>query len=111
MFRHILFVFSVIMLFSAITFAQGSGENNIIHIQKWQLKSMPAGDDAAAFSDMVKRQSEVLNSDSRLLSFRMVRHFWGSDSRDLIFISEFNSMEEMASFYQDMGSMLESKFN
>jgi hypothetical protein len=101
------FLFSFVLLFSSSAYSQDA---NIMHVQKWKMKSM-LGDDAKAFYEMLQRQSSVLNKDSRVLRFHILRHFWGADSRDLIFITEFKSTEDLFSFYDDMNGMLEKEFS
>ena len=104
-----MFLFSAFILFSAVSFAQS--DNHVIHVQTNKLTAPLFGDDAKAFDDMLQRQADVISKDHRLVSFRAVRHSWGADSRDLVFISEFNNMDDMFSFYDDFGPMLEKAFS
>ena len=104
------FLFSAFILFSAASYAQ-SDDAHVLHVQTWKLKAIPTDDDATAFADMVQRQTDAVSSDSRLVSFRAVRHNWGADSRDLVYIVEFNNKEDLFSFYDDFGTMLEKAFS
>jgi len=105
------FLLSAIVLFSSATSAQSSDDAYVLHVQTWKFKSLPTGDDAEAFNEMLKKQSGVLNSDSRVLSSRVLRHNWGNDSRDLVMIAEFKNRAELFSFYDEFGSMMEKAFS
>jgi len=103
-------LFSVLILFTTKLSAQTSDDTHVIHVQTNKMNMQFEGDDAKAFGDMMRRQSEVANKDSRLLSFRVLRHNWGADSRDFVIISEFASLDDLFSFYDDYGSMMEGAF-
>ncbi len=104
-------IFSSVILFSTVAMAQDSQQGHVFHVQTLKFKSMPTGDDAAAFSDMLKRQTQAVSGDKRLVSFKAMRHNWGHDSRDLVLISEFKSRDDLFSFYDDFGSMMEKAFS
>lgn len=101
------FLFFTFVLFSAAAMAQSEDDTRVVHIQTNKFTA-GLGDDAEAFGDMLRRQAEIFNKDPRLLGVRILRHSWGNDSRDLIFISEFKDMADLESFYNDMNSMLEN---
>lgn len=106
------FLFSAIVLFSpAAAFAQDSNDFHVVHVQKWVMKSNPTGDEAKAFNEMLKKQSGVFNSDSRVVSSYILRHFWGADSRDLIMVAEFKSSADLFSFFDDLTPMMEKAFS
>ena len=102
-------LFSVLVLFSATTLAQ-SDDASVVHVQTNKMIGN-LGDDAEAFNDMLRRQSDLVNKDERVLSNRVLRHNWGADSRDLVFVTEFKSLEDLFSFYNDMDSMFEKAFS
>lgn len=102
----IFFLFSF-FIFSGVSFSQSF---NVVHVQTWQIKA-GLGDEAEAFNDMLKRQSDVINKDSRVLRSYVLRHFWGADSRDLIFVNEFDTREDLFSFYDDLNSLFEKAFS
>ncbi len=60
---------------------------------------------------MLKRQADVINKDERVVSSRIVRHNWGADSRDLVFITEFKSLDDLFSFYGEMNSLFEKAYS
>jgi hypothetical protein len=105
-----LFLFSFLILISSSSFAQ-MDERNVIHLQTWKLKSGMNDDDAKAFAEMLQRQTDAVSKDSRLVSFQVVRHNWGADSRDLVMIAEFKNKDDLFSFYDDFGAMLEKAFS
>lgn len=88
------------------TFAQSSEGQHVVHVQAFKLKSIPTGDAAKEFSEMLNRQSSVINSDPRVVSTRVVRHYWGNDSRDFVMIMEFKNTKDLFSFYDDMNSLM-----
>jgi len=102
-----LLLFSAVLFFSTASFAQSGDAPHVIHIQTNKMIAN-LGDDAEAFSDMLRRQAEIYNKDPRLISSNILRHNWGNDSRDLVIIAEFKNMEDLESFYNDLNSMLEA---
>jgi hypothetical protein len=102
-------LFSVLFLFTSASFAQSGEETHVVHVQTNKM-TMNLGDDAKAFNDMLSRQSDLMNKDERVLSSRVLRHNWGADSRDLVFITEFKNLEDLFSFYNDLNSMFEKAF-
>ena len=105
------FLLSAFILFSSASLAQSSDELHVIHLQTWKLKSIPMDDEAKAFSEMLQRQTDAVSGDARLISFRALRHNWGTDSRDLVLIGEFKNKEDLFSFYDDFNAMLEKAFS
>jgi hypothetical protein len=105
-----LFILPVFFFLSSSSFAQADALN-VIHLQTWKLNTIPMGDDATAFAEMLQRQTDAVSGDSRLLSFRVVRHNWGADSRDMVMIAEFKNKEDLFSFYDDLNAMLEKAFS
>jgi hypothetical protein len=112
MFRLFLatFLFSVLFLFSASTFAQEANDFHVVHVQTFKMHGV-MGDDAEAFSETLKRQAGVINSDSRVIRSYVLRHYWGADSRDLVLIAEFASEEDLFSFFNDLNGLFEKAFS
>ena len=111
MFRLSLAVFflSVLFLFSTSSFSQDGNDFHVVHVQTFKMHGV-MGDDAEAFSETLKRQAGVINSDSRVVRSYVLRHFWGADSRDLVLITEFESSENLFSFYNDLDGLFEKAF-
>ncbi len=105
-----------ILLFAAMLFsssnisAQSADDTHVVYVQTWKMLSLPAGEDAKAFGDMLKRQTDVLKANPKLLSQRVVRHFWGADSRDLIIITEFKNLDDMFTFNDEMNAAYDKAF-
>lgn len=107
---------SFIVLIAALFFvanisAQDMDDTHVVYIQTWKMKSMPMGDDGKAFAEMLQKQTDALRDNEKLLSFHVVRHFWGSDSRDLIMISEFKTIDDLFGFNQEMNAAFEKAFS
>jgi len=105
-----IFLFSVLFLFSTSSFAQDGNDFHVVHVQTFKMHGV-MGDDAEAFSETLKRQAGVINSDSRVLRSYVLRHYWGADSRDLVLVTEFASDEDLFSFYNDLDPMFEKAFS
>jgi hypothetical protein len=103
-------LFSVFVLFSSASVAQDGNDFHVIHVQTFKMNEM-LGEDAEAFSEMLKRQAGVINGDSRVLRSYVLRHFWGADSRDLVVVSEFESSENLFSFYDELDGLFEKAFS
>lgn len=112
MFRLSLAVFllSVLFLFSTSSFAQDGNDFHVVHVQTFKMHGV-MGDDAEAFSETLKRQAGVINSDSRVIRSYVLRHYWGADSRDLVLIAEFASEEDLFSFFNDLNGLFEKAFS
>jgi len=100
----------LVAFFTGVNYSQQENET-VVHVQSWKFKSLPTGDEAVAFREMLKRQSEVLNQDPRTVRSYVLRHFWGADSRDLVMISEFKNVQDMFSLYEDMDALMEKAFS
>ena len=112
MFRLSLAVFflSVLFLFSTSSFAQDGNDFHVVHVQTFKMHGV-MGDDAEAFSETLKRQAGVINSDSRVVRSYVLRHFWGADSRDMVLVTEFENSEDLFSFYNELDSIFEKAFS
>jgi hypothetical protein len=111
MFRLFLaaFLFSALFIFSTSSFAQDENDFHVVHVQTFKMHGV-MGDDAEAFSETLTRQAGVINGDARVLRSYVLRHFWGADSRDLVLITEFESSENLFSFYNDLDGLFEKAF-
>jgi hypothetical protein len=105
-----LLLFSLTFIFYSTSFSQDYKDIDVVLIQTCKLKG-PMGSDAEAFREMLKRQGDVFNKDSRVISTYVLRHFWGADSRDLVIVTEFKNYEDLFSFSNEMESMLEKAFS
>lgn len=101
---------TVLFFFSTSSFAQDGNDFHVVHVQTFKMHGV-MGDDAEAFSETLKRQAGVINSDSRVLRSYVLRHYWGADSRDLVLIAEFASEEDLFSFFNDLDSLFEKAFS
>ena len=97
----ILFVM-VIILTADFSFSQ---DGNIVYVQTWEFE-MPEGGSWAEFDSLATLLNEnVVKKDAKILSQRIVRHQWGSDSRQLIVIREYANIEDLV-LDDDTGSEL-----
>jgi hypothetical protein len=103
-------LFTVLFFFSTSSFAQDENDFHVVHVQTFKMHGV-MGDDAEAFSETLKRQAGVINSDSRVIRSYVLRHYWGADSRDLVLIAEFASEEDLFSFFNDLNGLFEKAFS
>lgn len=103
-------LFTTLFFFSTSAFAQEENDFHVVHVQTFKMHGV-MGDDAEAFSETLKRQAEVINSDSRVLRSYVLRHYWGADSRDLVLVAEFASDEDLFSFFNDLNALFEKAFS
>jgi len=103
-------LFTVLFFFSTSSFAQDENDFHVVHVQTFKMHGV-MGDDAEAFSETLKRQAGVINSDSRVIRSYVLRHYWGADSRDLVLIAEFASEEDLFSFFNDLNGLIEKAFS
>jgi hypothetical protein len=103
-------LFTVLFFFSTSSFAQDENDFHVVHVQTFKMHGV-MGDDAEAFSETLKRQAGVINSDSRVIRSYVLRHYWGADSRDLVLIAEFASEEDLFSFFNDLNGLFEKTFS
>ncbi|MCU0332897.1 MAG: hypothetical protein MUE93_07505 [Ignavibacteriaceae bacterium] len=104
------FLFAALFFFSTSSFAQDGNDFHVVHVQTFKMHGV-MGDDAEAFSETLKRQASVINSDARVLRSYVLRHYWGADSRDLVLIAEFASEEDLFSFFNDLNALFEKAFS
>jgi hypothetical protein len=101
-----LLLFSIIFIFSHAAIAQDTKDASVVLIETFKLKSI-IGEDAEAFSAMLKRTADVYNNDPRVIRSYILRHYWGSDSRDLVFVYEFKNESDLYSFANEFDKLLE----
>ncbi len=101
------FILFAIVLTSGTSFAQSSDDAHVVHFQSFKMKSMPMGEDGKAFQEMMLKQAKVINSDSRVVSSYILRHYWGNDSRDLVMVTEFKNSSDLFAFYDEMNDLME----
>ena len=101
-----LLLFSVIFIFSHAAIAQDTKDASVVLIETFKLKSI-IGEDAEAFSVMLKRTADVYNKDARVIRSYILRHYWDADSRDLVFVYEFKSESDLYSFANEYDKILE----
>ena len=94
--KHLTQIFAIIfvafLFFSNTNYAQ---EGNVIYVQTWDFE-MPEGGSWAEFDSLSALVTKnVVSKNDKILSQRIVRHFWGSNSRQLIFIREYASIEDV----------------
>jgi hypothetical protein len=82
----------IILFTTKLSFAQ---YGNIVYVQTWEFE-MPEDGSWAEFDSLATILNEnVVKNNPKVLSQRIVRHFWGSNSRQLILIQEYAKIEDL----------------
>ncbi len=88
----LLFVAIVIILAADFSFSQ---DGNIVYVQTWEFQ-MPDGGSWTEFDSLATLLNEnVVKKNPKIVSQRIIRHQWGSDSRQLIIIREYAKIEDL----------------
>lgn len=101
---------AAVLFSTANIYAQSAEDTHVIYVQTWKMISLPTGEDGKAFTEMLKKQTDALKSNPKLISQRIVRHNWGSDSRDLVIITEFKNLEDLFTFSSEMNEIYDKAF-
>jgi len=92
LFQFVAIIIIAFLFFNDSSFAQ---DGNVVYVQTWQFQ-MPEGGSWAEFDSLSALINEhVVSKNDKILSQRIVRHYWGSDSRQLIFIREYANIEDV----------------
>lgn len=89
------FVFLIALLFiNDSMFAQD--DNNIMVVTTWYVDSPEDGSGAEFDSLSALLNKNVVLKNSKIISRYLVRHYWGSDSRQIVTMTEYASMSDIA---------------
>lgn len=82
------------LLVNGVTNAQN---NRVVVVTTWHL-TMPEGGSRAEFDSLSNvYQTQITNKNPNVLNSYVARHFWGKDSRQVVLISEYESIDKMLS--------------
>jgi len=95
-----LFIVAFLFCFKQ-SYAQDAPDRNVFHVQTFYTGNVDGGSFAEFDSLTSLLRTNVLSKRSKIISQRMMNHFWGSDSRQFIIIREFANMEDMNAFYAE----------
>ena len=80
-------------------------DGNLMYVQTWEFE-MPEDGSWAEFDSLSALiNKHVVSKNDKILSQRIVRHLWGSDSRQLIFMREYANIKDIVGD-NDTGSEL-----
>lgn len=82
------------MILSSVGFAQD--DEGHIYVVSTFKSVMPEGGSAKERDDLLLELKEAQKSNKKVLSSFVLRHHWGSDGRDWVFITEYKSMADFA---------------
>ncbi|MFQ5603747.1 MAG: hypothetical protein ACE5HS_10805 [bacterium] len=89
---HFVLTLSVCILLFNIRATFGQEEEEVRHIftiSTWKAAAMPEGGSAAERDSLMMISVELQNMNPKYLSAKVLRHSWGSDFRDWVFITEY----------------------
>lgn len=88
------FVFFVSLLFvNKTTVAQD--DNNIMVVTTWTITAPEDGTFSEYDSLTAIINDKVVSKNSKIISRSVVRHLWGSDSRQVVIITEYANMDDI----------------
>ena len=102
-------VFLMALLFVNNTmFAQD--DNNIMVVTTWYVDTPEDGSVAEFDSLSALLNKNVVSKNSKIISRYLVRHFWGSDSRQVVTIAEYANMDDIALAWKEGNKIFEELY-
>jgi ABC-type sulfate transport system substrate-binding protein len=92
-----LFLFAILLLtaFSPAAYSQTETDGNVFHVQTLQFQ-MPEGGSWAEFDSLTALLNKnVTTKNKKIVSQRFLRHLWGSNSRQLLVITEYRNIADL----------------
>lgn len=88
--------------------AQDSGSNSVFTIMTFKT-TIPEGGSRAEFAELMKQWTEkVTKKNDKILSERVMRHLSGSDSRDLVIVTEYASWNDVEAAQDKQGELVKA---
>ena len=110
--KHTYKLFLVIIIF-AVSFGQLKAQESqpsILVVQTWIMKN-PADGSMTEFNSLMEKLFTNVNAkNDKILGQYVTRHFWGSDSRHLVIMTEYASMEAMEESFELDDKLFEAAF-
>lgn len=90
---NLLFVAALAIVFSLSTnsFAQDKPEGHLYTVTTWKIAIPEDGSRAELDSLMTVYHNKVVAKNDKIVSTKVLHHYWGSDNRDVVFINEYAS--------------------
>jgi len=82
----------VLLFFANFLYAQ---DGNIVYVQTWDFEMPDDGSWSEFDSLSTLVNKKVVSKNPKILTQRIIRHQWGSDSGQLIVIREFSKIEDL----------------
>jgi hypothetical protein len=100
----------VIVLISSIdSYAQEEEEEGHYYtVTTWKFKVPADGSNAELDSLLKVWQEEVVLKNDKILSEKVLRHLWGSDMRDWVFITEYANWNDIKEAGEMQGKLVEA---
>ncbi len=97
-------------LFMSVSFAQPA-TGNVVLISNAEL-DFPLEGNNAEFDSLTKEYNmNVLDKNDMLLSYKVVRHWWGNNNRDFVTIMEVKSWEDVIKANEKNNELFEAHWN
>ena len=94
---------------TGVAFGQEEEEEEVRHIftiSTWKAGAIPEGGSAAERDSLMMISVELQNMNPKYLSAKVLRHHWGSDFRDWVFITEYATWADI----EEAGKIDEENF-
>ncbi len=101
-------IIAVCLFLSSGVFAQEEGEGRYYTVTTWKM-NIPEDGTQAEFDEMMKEWSEkITRKNDKILNEWVMRHLSGSDSRDLVIITEYASWSDIEAAQKKQNKLMEA---
>jgi len=103
-------VFVFLISFGATTFAQNMG-GNVVVVNNAELALSGEGSTSEFDSLTVEYNTWCLDNNDVIISYKVVRHWWGNNNRDFVTIVEVASWDDVLAFNQRANELFETHWD
>lgn len=93
-----------LMVFSSVVFAQPA-QGNAVVVNKQQLRFSNEGSMAQFDSLTAEYNKWCMDNNQYVISYKVVRHWWGSSNRDFVVIVEVKGWDEIIKFNEEADAL------
>ena len=106
-------IFSIIFLTAIVLLNQNlyaQDNENIVVVTTWYVENPEGGSSAEYDSLATIMNDKVVSKNKYVINRTLVRHFWGSDSRQRVIITEYASMEDIEKAVEEGSKLFREAF-
>ena len=106
----LMFLFAILFLFGTNSLAQPA-QGNVVVVNNAELAFSGEGSISVFDSLTVEYNKWCMDKNEYVISYRVVRHWWGNNNRDFVTITEVKSWEDVLNFNQRANELFEEHWN